>query len=251
MDSAPDKVMLSNDFLRGYRQSMNEKNRSVKRASVKRMRVRVPVMLPRPPLCIRRINNKRKTSSIDKSLVSLHVTRRLLLNFDSSLHDKSLTMFNDEKLTIKISSLLSKKKRSKDAIFVSNGILISQQRGPFHAINNTISDPKVTFKFSPCTSLVKAIFNREIGSNFRCCTNPKPAFLHRYKNAPVFFNDLIFEQLRTHPYRQRLYTGPYIISHLQSEKKKKKITSILGRFHGNLSQVAKFWWSHPFINFKS
>ena len=255
--------MLTNDFLRNRQRNELPPNR-------KRLRAFESVSNNNVPSCIRRINRKRLASDSDPTFTSSHLERRLLLTFDSALLPNQTPdrIFSETHLTTKIFSLLSRKKSTKGS-YVNNGLLISQQQGRKHIVNSKISDPNILFESTPCTSIVKAISQREIGRNFRSCNNGGPAnkhlmgthrvrsslnfqlpyFLCRYKNARIFFSDEIFELLHHHPYRKRLYSGWEVISRLHSEAKKNPIFSLLGRYNGNVRNVAEFWWEWTSIKF--
>ena len=254
--------MLSNEYLRRSARSslktlstQNRRKKPLKRS-----------LKGRTPSCILRINKQIRKSWKDFSLSDSRVQRRLLLTFDSSLKEKSLTIFDDTKFTVKICSMLSKLKGSKDACFRSNGLFVSQQKGHYHIINDKIDDSNIQFTYIRSPSLVKGIANREIGSNFVNCNNgysipPKlfpncrngysiPSMIDEYKKCRLFFTNDIFETLHLHPYRRRLFSGRYIVNHLHCQKKKEKIRKLLGRYEGCFKEVAEFWWSLTSLKFK-
>ena len=256
------KIMLTNDFLRSQHRNELPLKRKRSRAAFE--------SVSNVPTCIRRINKKRLASDRDPTFTSSHLERRLVLTFDTALLPNQTPdkIFSENHLTTKIFSLLSRKKNTKGSYF-NNGLLISQQQGRRHIINSKISDPNISFESTTCTSLVKAISQREIGRNFRSCNNGGPAnkhlkgtyrvrsdlnfqlphFLCRYKNARIFFSDEIFDLLHHHPYRKRLYSGWQIISRLHSETKKKSIFSLLGKYSRNVRNVVEFWWECTSIKF--
>ena len=249
------KLMLSNEYLRNAQRSFYHRS-IIPSTSVPLFRSRISSI----PLTIRQINQRRRLCAKDISFMSNHVNRRLLLDFDSSLADTSVNIFSNSSFTTKIFSLLSKRKRDKVSLFVSNGILVSQQRGTSHFLNAKTVNSDIYFKYSTAVSLPQAIASREVGNNFKNCNNfkkkgkcqpiPRYSDLDRYKQSEIFFTNHIFESLHFHPYRHRLYTGSYVLSHLHSLPKKTKIQRMLKKYNGKISEVAQFWWEWPLIKFE-
>ena len=188
----------------------------------------------------------------DICMMRPNLERRLLLSLDTSLNEKSLGIFNDTKTTVKICSLLSRKKRSKTPYHV-NGLLVSQQKGHYHVINRVVFDPDISFKFIPSASIVKGVANREIGLNFKSCNGPAPTFVDLYKNLRCYFTNELFEILHNHPYRRRLFDGTYVLNHLHSREKKLQIEKILKKYKADdkdhFSEIVEFWWSQTGIKF--